>query len=317
LIAAYNLPSQEEKIIRRRLRIIFYSEAYNKVAKDAIDITSHPKRTQTFTKDDFVVDTEPLPFDWDIVTHKTNPSAVQLPVHPRGNHGLLEKPRKPLSAYNIFFHNQREQIKQELAESSSLMNNEKQQQSHETHRGKILFAELARTVATRWKAIDPQTRAQYDELATQEKNRYQREMEEWEHLHSSYRHRIEEYSLLASWTKALIKKNTVENNGFDICPCGIPFRLLNSPCHCNVASPQAQPSMMQSYSTSSLYEPSGRTAMGGFDTFAAQEGPLLPHGTVPGTETSQSDRLQELAKQLGHERLELLGQIFGTSSNYE
>jgi len=56
------------------------------------------------------------------------------------------------------------------------------------HHGKMLFADLARTVARRWKVIDNETKDRYEELAAQDKNRYQREMKEWEQMQSIYLH---------------------------------------------------------------------------------------------------------------------------------
>jgi len=94
-------------------------------------------------KDDLVLDTEPVFFDWNIVMEKPGKSLQrrmdQFPVRTVDS-PQPEKPRRALSAYNLFFQHQREQIMKELAESSSIIEN--QQQNNETHRGKMLFATL-------------------------------------------------------------------------------------------------------------------------------------------------------------------------------
>mmetsp|Transcript_26703 Transcript_26703/g.73652 ORF Transcript_26703/g.73652 Transcript_26703/m.73652 type:complete len:86 (-) Transcript_26703:8-265(-) len=41
------------------------------------------------------------------------------------------------------------------------------------------FAEMARTISGKWKAVDSETKAKYKALAEAEKARYQREMEEF------------------------------------------------------------------------------------------------------------------------------------------
>jgi len=133
---------------------MFQPEICNNVAMKTTttDSRSNPGRKHTFTKDDLLVDTEPVAFDWNIAMEKTDKS-LQRPnflLYSKDD-GRSEKPRRALSAYNIFFQHQREQIKKELAEASSIIEN--QQQSNETHRGKMLFAKLACTVATQWKAI--------------------------------------------------------------------------------------------------------------------------------------------------------------------
>jgi len=100
--------------------------------------------------------------------------------HHRGNDdaSFPEKPRRALSAYNIFFHHQRQQILKERANLFS------QQPKKSPHPQKIGFSGLARAVASRWKAIDAETRGLYEKLAAQEKHRYQQEIEAWKKLHS-------------------------------------------------------------------------------------------------------------------------------------
>lgn len=82
------------------------------------------------------------------------------------------KPKRPLSAYNLFFQHERAQI---LKTTPSKYEGNKPRRSH----GKIGFASLARSVAAKWNNIDPETRKHFDRLAAEDKERYKREMEAW------------------------------------------------------------------------------------------------------------------------------------------
>lgn len=84
---------------------------------------------------------------------------------------ILQKPKRPLSAYNLFFQAKRG----EILKSTPTRPEGKPRRSH----GKIGFAELARKIAGEWKAIDEETRIKYDKLATEDKKRYMKEMDEW------------------------------------------------------------------------------------------------------------------------------------------
>ena len=83
-----------------------------------------------------------------------------------------DKPKRPLSVYNFFFQHERAQI---LKKTPSKYEGEKPRRSH----GKIGFATLARSVATKWNNNDPETRKHFDQLTAEDKTRYKREMEAW------------------------------------------------------------------------------------------------------------------------------------------
>lgn len=84
------------------------------------------------------------------------------------------KPKRALSAYNFFFQHERQSI---------LMNTPtraegKPRRSH----GKIGFADLARSIALKWKALKKEDRIQFDEKAKADKERYLGELEEWKKI---------------------------------------------------------------------------------------------------------------------------------------
>ena len=83
-----------------------------------------------------------------------------------------DKPKRPLSSYNLFFQAERAKI---LETTPSKYEGNKPRRSH----GKIGFASLARTIAGKWNNIDPETRKHFDQLAAKDKERYKREMEVW------------------------------------------------------------------------------------------------------------------------------------------
>ena len=103
------------------------------------------------------------------------PSAAvhpQMTSAPKQEVELPEKPRRNLSAYNFFFKLERQRIISDLPAPSE------EKQPRNSH-GKIGFAKLARTIAAKWKSLDDEGRAPYIDLATDDKERYVREMKEW------------------------------------------------------------------------------------------------------------------------------------------
>merc|ERR1712134_154712 len=92
----------------------------------------------------------------------------------------------------MFFQNQRERIvarktgdptPEEIQQSvikmlTSKTRGPKRRQDRISH-GQISFGDLARTIAAKWKAIDPKLKAIYNHYAAQEKVRYKKEVVIW------------------------------------------------------------------------------------------------------------------------------------------
>jgi HMG-box domain len=93
-----------------------------------------------------------------------------------------DKPKRPLSAYNIFFKFQRKQILAVMPVRDS----GKPRRSH----GKMGFADMARAIAGKWKSINPQEKAVYAKLAAEDKRRYKDEMEAWKKFIASQEQRL-------------------------------------------------------------------------------------------------------------------------------
>lgn len=131
-------------------------------------------------------DIEPLSMDNDI---------NKIAVHKAGRTNNLvkkswrkpkDKPKRPLSAYNLFFQHEREKIITNnpditLEETLTKISNtpKPKKRRHRKSHGMIGFADLARTIAEKWKTLDADGRAIYESRAGKEKQRYRKELEAW------------------------------------------------------------------------------------------------------------------------------------------
>jgi len=97
------------------------------------------------------------------------------------------KPKRPLSAYNIFFAKERQNIvSKQMADSGStpeeiekMLKLGGRSQPHRKTHGKIGFLDLAKTIAEKWKNISSEDRSPYLEKAKVEKDKYMKALEEW------------------------------------------------------------------------------------------------------------------------------------------
>ena len=86
-----------------------------------------------------------------------------------------DRPKRPLSAYNIFFQYERAKMLGEARNDGGMV------AKGDADRKKskpisIGFAEMARTISRKWKAIDPETMAFHEKKAAAEKERYKEQM---------------------------------------------------------------------------------------------------------------------------------------------
>jgi len=90
-----------------------------------------------------------------------------------------DKPKRPLSAYNIFFREERERILAEIPGEMEIPSHgqpQRRERKKKPH-GKIGFQDLAKSVGQRWQQLTPEEMEAYKEKANAELVRYKKEME--------------------------------------------------------------------------------------------------------------------------------------------
>jgi hypothetical protein len=92
-----------------------------------------------------------------------------------------DKPKRPLSAYNIFFKEERHRILEEIPESDTNKTDEKgggRIRKKRPH-GKIGFESLAKAIGQRWQDLGPEQVKYYKGKAQEDMQRYKKEMEKY------------------------------------------------------------------------------------------------------------------------------------------
>ena len=82
-----------------------------------------------------------------------------------------DKPKRPLSGYNLFFQDKRQQLLESLP-------NREGSQPRRTH-GKIDFKQLAIRISGMWNTLDEQSKQHYQTLGQKERERYYEEVENY------------------------------------------------------------------------------------------------------------------------------------------
>ena len=91
-----------------------------------------------------------------------------------------DKPKRPLSAYNLFFQAERANM---LGDAAAVADKEKKKPTkkrvHRKSHGKIGFAEMARVIGSKWKSVKDEDKKIFEVKAEKERKRYEVELETW------------------------------------------------------------------------------------------------------------------------------------------
>jgi len=153
----------------------------------------------------------------------TTKSRAKVPVIKRPTKKKpKDKPKRPLSAYNYFFKEEREKIvKVVLAEDPSAVKQDPDDDGFldaetigrlKKEGGKVSFEEMGKIIGQRWKNIDPDRLAKYAELAAVDTERYKTEMQKY-NLRQEAKMRSEALKPPVSYAAASAGPSSVPNDG--------------------------------------------------------------------------------------------------------
>ena len=114
---------------------------------------------------------------------KTVSSSTSTGAKKRSWKKPADKPKRPLSAYNLFFKAERARL---ISGGTSANNDDSNpgdaKRKHRKTHGKIGFAALAQNIAGKWKTLSAKDRRPFEQKAAVEKARYRKELEAWQQV---------------------------------------------------------------------------------------------------------------------------------------
>ena len=230
---------------------------------------------------------------------------------------VLEKPKRPLSAYNLFFQQERQRLLVAQEEHGSHGPQTNVHATTSSSPASLGFAEMAKTIAAKWNVIDPESKAELQELANQEKAMYLKRMAEWKRAVAYTKKK--QRRLKAQNKKLMLlsqhcrqpEPQQEEPHGSTHCGAatGHHFSQCSNPSFSSsrVVGPEAAASVAQSS------PPVGRSTTTRSSTIS---GTSSPRSSSPSSSPSLWSQLHVLADQLTkRESLHLFMTLFSSSSS--
>jgi hypothetical protein len=127
-------------------------------------------------------------------------------------------PKRPLSAYNLFFRRERQEILGEDLSKEFEITDQSKRKHRKTH-GKIGFTDMARQISQKWKDLEEELRRPFIEQAKKEKEKYMVAKDAW----------VQEQKVaVKARTEALAKE---EAEAATASPPRLPLDYRKSPAH--------------------------------------------------------------------------------------
>lgn len=117
-----------------------------------------------------------------------------------------DKPKRPLSAYNFFFKEQRAKIVA-IIEDGAFNNDLTDEEVIKLRKenGKVSFEEMGKIIGCRWKGIsqgqDPERKKKYDEMADNSTERYKADMQRYNERQDELRENVKRRSTAIHYTQ--------------------------------------------------------------------------------------------------------------------